>query len=419
MRVSTTTKWKEKIILGLCLILAVFYVSYSQPAQANQKVIKLGIIAPLSGPLQPIGINCKRGVMMAIERINNDGGIKSMGGAKFEIITGDSEAKPDVGMAEAERLIKQEEVNALMGAYTSSVSFPVTQVAERYKTPIIVPTSGKDEITERGFKYTFRLMNKASSVVKEQLEFIKSMSKDTGVPVKTIGLLIEDSGWGQSIAKGHRKLIPEYGFKIVADLTYPKDAKDLRSTVLKLKAANPDVVIQESYTMDAIMITKTMHELQFYAKAIVGTGTGHSNVDYFKATGKLKDYMMQWEGWNPAIPLKEVKRVREEFKKRYGSTIDVYAAFWYSGVYQLAKSYEAAGTLDKQKLMETLHKVKLNYKEKGNLCLWPIHYDSAGQNPDAAGLFTQWIIGEMEVIYPPAGATAKWVFPVPPWSKRN
>jgi branched-chain amino acid transport system substrate-binding protein len=402
-------------------IVCLFGASLIMPpaSQAEDKVIKIGAIAPLSGPLQPIGVNCKRGLLMAVDKINKAGGIKSMGGAKFKVVFEDDEAKPNVGMAVAERLIKQEKVDVLMGAYTSSVSFPVTQVAERYKVPIMVPTSAKDEITERGFQYTFRLVNKASDIAKHQLDFLVWLSKTKGVPIKTVGLLFEDSGWGQSLAKNHRKLIKKYGFEVVADLSYSKDTKDVRSTILKLKAAKPDVVIQESYTMDAILITKTMNELQFYAKAIVGTGTGHSNAGYHKGTGNLKAYMMQWEGWNPAIPLPEVKALDKEFQKMYNMHLDVYAAYWYTSMFSLAKAYEMTGSLDKQKLMEALHKVKLNYKENGNLCLFPIYYDKSGQDPDAAGIFTQWINGKMEIIYPENGATAKAVFPVPPWSDRK
>jgi branched-chain amino acid transport system substrate-binding protein len=135
---------------------------------------------------------------LAIDHINRDGGIKSLGGAKIRLIFGDDEAKPDVAMAEAERLIKSEKVDALLGAYTSSCSFPVTQVAEANRIPIIVPASAKDEITERGFKYTFRLVGKASKIGSEQINFLNWLSKKNKVPVQTLGLLFEDSAWGQS-----------------------------------------------------------------------------------------------------------------------------------------------------------------------------------------------------------------------------
>jgi branched-chain amino acid transport system substrate-binding protein len=111
--------------------------------------------------------------------------------------------------------------------------------------------------------------------------------------------------------------------------------------------------------------------------------------------------------------------VDEKFQELYDKHIDVYAAYWYTSMFSLAKAYEMSGSLDKQKLMEALHKVRLDFKEPGNLCLFPIFYDESGQDTEAAGLFTQWINNKMEIIYPENGATAKPVFPVPPWSERK
>lgn len=385
-------------------------------AADNPKEVKWGIILPLTGPVAPIGINCQRGTILAVEHINKEGGIKSLGGAKIKLVFGDDEAKPDVAMAEAERLIKKEKVDALIGAYTSSCTLPVTQVAEKYEIPIIVPGSGKDEITERGFKYTFRLVGKASSIAKEQLGFVQWLTKKS--PIKTIGLLYEDSGWGQSWSKGVKDLFPKMGYAIVADLPYSAQTKDVRSTILRLKAGNPDLVLQESYTADAILITKTMHELQFYTKGIIGAGSGHSNADYHAATGNLKETVMQWEGWNRNIPVQEIKARGEEFQEKFKAPIDVFAAWWYTSSYILAKAMDNAKSVDKKKVRDALSKTNIKGGEKGNLNFFSIAFDEHGQ-ASPISVFTQWINGKMEIVYPEIVATAKVVFPAPQWAERK
>ncbi len=412
---------KKKSIQRLTAIvvsLGLLFLGVGVGIAAEPKEVKIGVVVPLTGPVASIGIACQRGLILAVDHINQDGGIKSLGGAKIKLFFGDDEAKPDVAMAEAERLIKNEKVDALVGAYTSSCSFPVTQVAEANRIPIIVPASAKDEITERGFKYTFRLVGKASKIGSEQINFIKWLSKTTNVPITTVGLLFEDSAWGQSLAKNIRELVPNAGYKIVSDLSYPANTKDVRSTVLRLKSAKPDVVIQESYTMDAILITKTMHELQFDCKGIVGTGTGHSSPDYHAGTGGLDEYMMQWEGWSTSIPLKEVQERAKGFQERFKLPMDPFAALFYSSGYALVNAMNNAGSVDKDKVREAMSKLNIKVGEKGNLFLYPSTFDENGQAP-AEGVYTQRLKGKMDVLYPESGATTKPVFPIPLWGKRK
>lgn len=398
-----------QISLGILASLGILLLETGGSPAAEPKEVKIGVVVPLTGPVASIGTACQRGTILAVDHINLDGGIKSLGGAKIRLIFGDDEAKPDVAMAEAKRLIKSEKVDALLGAYTSSCSFPVTQVAEANRIPIIVPASAKDEITERGFKYTFRLVGKASKIGSEQINFLNWLSKKNKVPVQTLGLLFEDSAWGQSLVKNIRDLVSNAGYKIVADLSYPANTKDVRSTILRLKSAKPDFVIQESYTMDAILITKTMHEVQFDCKGVLGTGTGHSSPDYHVGTGGLDEYMMQWEGWSTSIPLKEVQERAKEFQERFKLPMDPFAALFYSSAYALVNGINNAGTVDKGKVRETLSKQNIKVGEKGNLFLYPSTFDENGQAP-AEGVYTQRLKGKMEVLYPESGATINPVF---------
>jgi branched-chain amino acid transport system substrate-binding protein len=390
-------------------------------SEGSDKVseVKVGVIVPLSGSLSSIGTAAKRGAMLAAEHINNEGGIKAMGGAKIKLSFGDDEAKPNVGMAEAERLIKQEKIDALIGAYTSSVSFPMTQVAERYKVPVVVPASAKDEITERGFKYTFRLCDKASGYSKGGLSFLKWLYESNNIPLKTIGLLYEDSGWGKAYSNSLKSHLQksDYGFEIVADLPYSKDTKDMRATILKLKAANPDALVQVSYTVDAILAIKTMHELGYYPKALITGGSGHTVPDFYKSVGKLSEYIYVTEPFSPMLPVGEVKERAAEFQKKYNTPMDMYGAFFYTATYVLADALEKAGSVDKDEVRKALTKVNIEVGKKGNLFPYAATFDEQGQAP-ATTSFCQWKKGVKEIVYPTATATAKAVIPAPAWNER-
>jgi len=385
---------------------------------ASAEEIKVGVVFPLTGPVSSIGIAKQRGLTMAIERINEAGGIQSLGGAKIRLIFGDDEAKPATAMAEGERLIKDEKVTVLIGSYTSSCSFPLTQVAERNKTPIIVGSSAKKEITERGFKYTFRTELKAPWIGRDETDFLKWLKKEMNVNIKSVALLYEDSGWGQSWSSSIKPLLEKYQYNLVADLSYPKDSKDLRSYILKLKAVDPDLTILESYTEDAILLTKTMHELQYYCKGLLATGTGHSSPFFHQGVGGLDDYLILWESWSPRLPLPGLEKLAQEFESRYETPIDPFSAKAYTVGYILADALERAASLEKDQIRDALRKTNIKAGENGNTHPYIIAYDEDGQAYNAVGVVSQWQKGVKEVLWPPDFATAKPIFPAPEWSKR-
>ena len=157
--------------------------------------IKIGNIIPLSGPSASVGQQGKMPREMAIDEINAAGGIKSLGGAKLEMLYADSESKPEKGVSEAERLINTEKVNVLTGCWNSAVTYPTTAVAERYGVPFIVPVSVSDKITEQGFKNVFRIAAKDSWWTRDQFAFLKDMQTEFNTPVKKLAFVYENGDW--------------------------------------------------------------------------------------------------------------------------------------------------------------------------------------------------------------------------------
>ena len=147
-------------------------------AGSAQTVVKVGNILPLSGPSASVGLQNKQAQDMAVDEINQAGGIKSLGGAKIQLLYADSESKPEKGVAEAERFINTEKVNILTGCWNSAVSYPVSAVAERYAVPFLVPVSVADKITEQGFKNVFRIAAKDSWWTRDQFAFMKKRRVD-------------------------------------------------------------------------------------------------------------------------------------------------------------------------------------------------------------------------------------------------
>ncbi|PIK73091.1 ABC transporter substrate-binding protein, partial [Methylobacterium frigidaeris] len=168
-----TTSFSRRVALrGALALSAAAFATTAQVQAQSQTEISVGWVLPLSGGSAAIGQQARTGVQIAVDQINAAGGIKALNGAKLKLVFADSQSKPDIGVSETERLIQRENVAVMSGAFNSAVTFPATEVAERYKTPWIVMGAVKDEITERNFKYVFRINNKATYDAREQLDAI-------------------------------------------------------------------------------------------------------------------------------------------------------------------------------------------------------------------------------------------------------
>ena len=319
--------------------------------------IKIGTLYPVSGDLAKLGDQCISGVKMAVEEINAAGGIKSMGGAKLTLVEADSQGKPDVGISEITRLCQQDNVTAILGTYQSSVALPATQTAERFQTPILITTAVADAITQKGYKYVFRICPLASWYARDQITFCKAMESLGGPKVTTVALLHEDTDFGQSTSEGQLKYAAEQGIKVVANVAYAASSADLTTQVSKVKASNPDVVLTTTYLNDSILIAqaaKTLGMKQPFFDAAGGT----VDPQFIKTLGATA------EGWLTEIEFSTDANqtsidLNAAYKAKYGDNMTGNGMDGYQGVYVLAKALENAGTTDKAKLRDAIANVKL------------------------------------------------------------
>lgn len=384
------------------------------PAGAAEDV-KVGILLPLSGSVAPIGINNRRGHELAIDEINAAGGIKSLGGAKLVMVDGDTQGKPDIGMSEVEKLSRKG-VAAIMGAYQSGVTFPSTQISEKLKVPFIDPVAIADSITARGFKYIFKVAPQASWYARDQIRFLQYASAKGGKPARTAVLLYEDTLFGQSTSKGQAVSAKELGIEILAQIPYPKDTPDMTSTIARIKDLNPDAILLVSYISDAVLITKTMRELDVNIP-MIGTSAGHIDPAYISNLGKLADFTYTVGEWNPDLKAPGVAEISARFEKKFGIPMNGHAAETYMSTMVLRDALERAGSTDREKLQAALAKTKICGKD--NILPYDcIMFDETGQSPQAQLVVLQIIDGKHTTVWPAEVAAADPVWPVPAWSSR-
>jgi branched-chain amino acid transport system substrate-binding protein len=392
---------------------------FSSTAIAAAKEIKVGLVYPVSGPLASVGKRCVNGHEFAVKQINEQGGIKSLGGAKIKLIISDTEGKPEIGMGETEKLIKREKVAAVMGAWQSGVTFPTTQVAEKYKTPYIVPMAVADAITKRGFKYTFRTNMNATMNARLAFELMTWLGEKTGKKAKTVVILNEDSLWGQSTGKSWKKLAGEYGYEVVGDFPYSKAVTDISPTISKIKGLKPDVVLQCAYTTDAILITRTMHEMDFNCMTRIPSGGGYADPRYLKAVGKLAENLIVNQIFHPSAkgPGTKIQDTNSNYKKYYEGEMDEYVTTAYNATWVLIDALERAASTDRDKLRDALSKTNINIHNSPVIQNYDFKFDETGQVPNPTGVATQIQNNKTVAIWPEEIATAKPVYPVPTWKE--
>jgi branched-chain amino acid transport system substrate-binding protein len=368
-----------------------------------------------------VGIQNQWAIELATEKINKAGGIKALGGAKLVNVFTDSKGDPNVGATAAEQLINTDKVVLISGAWNSAVTKPSTQVAERYGIPYVVPVSVNDAITERGFKYTFRIAAKDSWWARDQFRFLDDMKKATKTELSTIAFVYENGDWGSGMKEQWTKLAAQFGYKIVLDEPYPSTTSDLTPVVMKIKAAKPDVLLLTSNAADAILLTNTMATYKVKAKAIIGTGGGHADPSFRKTTGKNCENMFDVVEWETDLDRPQIPALNKEFKELHkidlaGESVDAF-----SSVYVIADALERAKSTDPVKLRDALAATNLCVG-KGKLGIDILSYDcvtfdQTGQNKNAGIVLVQFreVNGVMErvTVWPVARKGVKPVFPMP------
>src|SRR5271167_1065546 len=240
------------LLLSLALI---------RPSVAQQE-IRIGAIYPLTGAAASAGVDYKNALELAADLVNNGtkglnlplkttSGLPNLHGAKIKLIFGDHQGNPQTGATEAERLISEEKVVALLGCYFSGVTNTASQVAERNGIPFLNPESSSPTLNKRGFKWFFRATPHDELFVANFFDFLKDVQKKQHISVKRIALFSENTLFGSETARMEEKLAGEQHYPIVEKILYTEKSTQLTSEVQRIKAANPDLIMQASYVGDA------------------------------------------------------------------------------------------------------------------------------------------------------------------------
>ncbi len=423
---ASRSRIRIMVVLSWLLILV---FSVSAQSQQNQ-VIKIGAVYPLTGNIASTGLDNKTGVDLAVDIINGKYdldlpmartmGLPNFGGAKIQIVYADTKGDPRNGMSEAERLITSEHVVAMIGAYQSAVTKTASQVTERLRIPFVCSDASSPTLTARNFKYFYRVSPHDETMAKDPFLFFKDLEKKTGQKVQTVALLYENTEFGSQAGKAYARYAKEFGYKVVADVTYPANATDVSSEVSRLLVAKPDVLLHASYITDAILFTKTFKEKGFQPKGIL-TMAGYIEPGYLPAVKADGNFVMVRSTF--ALDLAKSKplvaKVNALYKKRYGHDMSENAARSFMAPFVLADAINRARSTNPDAILKALNETNI----PGNQLIYPwqgIKFDpKTHQNIYARGTLVQVLNQNYSTVWPFDAASKAVVWPFPAWAGRK
>ena len=361
--------------------------------------VEIGVVYPLSGPTGPMGQNGVRGWTIAVDEINEAGGIKSLGGAKIKTLLRDSESNPKIGLAETEKLLRTDAV-ALVGAWNSNVTYPATQLAEEAKIPWIVEMSAQDEITRRGFRYTFRVVPEAGRQASDMVEFVQQMGQKTGKKARTAVVMGTDDAYGKTVSKGLHAAFKKANIESLGDVYYPVKATDVTVEIATLAAKKADVWFFTSQLNDAVLITRALHQQKVQALGFIVSAAGFMDPKYVPLVGNLGNYILSFSFYDFDLNNQWEQNLDKKVRARYHVPSNHFSSAMYGAAYFLKDVLERAGTTDRQKIRDVIEASDIT---SGPVMILPgdgVKFDKNHENLYAKIVMSQLIKGHWRTVWP-------------------
>jgi branched-chain amino acid transport system substrate-binding protein len=404
---------------------AMFMVFAALSDAVGQQTVKVGAIYPLSGNAASAGNYSKAAIELAVEIVNNDhpelkdlplatgSGLPALGGAKIEVIFADNQGTPAAGQNQALRLITEEKVIALIGAYQSGITVTTSAMAERHGVPFITPESVAANLTERGFKWFFRATPVAGDFARSYSDFLKEQ-KAAGQKVASIAIVNENTEYGNSVASVIRDVFAKDGLNVTQVIPYSANTTDVQPQVLQLKEKNPDVVIFVSYTSDAILYAKSMKDLNWKPAIMIADNAGFNDPSFVSTSGALVEGLVNRSSFAPGKPGTLSALVNDLYKKKTNVDLDDPSARAMQGMLILADAINRAGSTEAAKIQAALRATDL----KANQVVTGyngVKFDEKGQNVLASSLITQMQGGKYVPVWPKDKAAGELKLPYKGW----
>ncbi len=405
-----------RTLCALLALAAVFALTCARPAAnaGEPEPVKIGIIFPMSGANADSGKQNADGCALAVKHINDAGGIKSLGGAKLELVVADIMSDTNQCKAVAERVLQDKSIIAVTGASSSAFVLPMLPVFEKNRTPFVTAQVAP-AITNQGYQYVFETTAMAPENAVAQIGFLDYINKKYELGLTKVGIIYENTEFGQSNARSAAQMATNAGLEVVFNESFPVGIPDASALIINLKNSGAQVVIPSCYAQDAKTLSNAMRNLR-YSPVIIGGGAGFLLPAFAEELGESVDGIISsasgnWDSRNiQSNP--EFKKVPEDFLKTHGVFMTEQSVASYNIIWMLSTALEQTGSRDKAVLRDAIRALEIDTFTVGG----PQKFDETGYNTNALALMVQWQKqpdGSFlpRTVYPEEYTTTEYVLP--------
>jgi branched-chain amino acid transport system substrate-binding protein len=407
-------------VAAACLSVAACTSSKQEGGTSSVSEVRIGVLVPKTGKSATVGAQALHGAELAAALVNGDerpvplGGIgnEGLGGAKLSIVSADTRTDPEVGATEAARLVAEERVVGLVGAYDTAVTEVASQRIERLQVPFVNGDSPADYLSERGLDWFFRT-GPTDRMFGEA--FYSTLQQEKVRPTRISMLYTTDTD-GESLHRVLHNLAPEANYHEHGMVKFDPGQPDLVSPIRKLRdVKKPEVLfVMTSTRGDAVRVLKTMETMRYRPPQIFAFGDAFSEPQVLQAAGTAGEGLFYGTAWSREIAGRSAiaRPVMELYEDRFNQPMDETAAGSFTAVLVLAQAIDNAGSTDPQRVRAAL--LNLDIPGRETIMPWSgIRFDASHQNVAANAVVEQRVAQAFRVVFPSELQQAKPVGQIP------
>ena len=399
------------LFLGAALLL----LPQAALARVTDDTIVLGAAVSLTGRYTTAGNHTRKGYDLAVRMINDRGGVRVAGKSyRLEILYYDDESTPARGAQLAERLIRQDGVTFMLGPYSSGLTTAIAPITEQHRVPMVEGNGASRTLFNKGYRYLFAVLSTSEQYLQEAINLAAEQADARGQDPATLRIAIatENDPFSQDIRAGVIDAADRYGMRVVIDDKLPRELNDMTATLIKVKAARPDVLLVSGHSKGAALLVRQAEELRATAPIVGLTHCESANVIDRERFGDAADSMLCAAQWAPTLSYRDdlfgsAADYAELFEAEYDYAPPYQAAQASASVMVWADALQRAGSFDTETVRDALAATDMQ-SFYGN-----IRFDDTGKNIAKPMVLFQIQDGAYRVVAPSAWASHQLVFPRP------
>ncbi len=399
---------QKSVAAASALLLA---AAVSAAGNIEDAQVILGAAVSLTGKYSVNGKNTKDGYDLAVKRINEMGGVK-VGGKSYplKVVYYDDESTPARGAQLAERLINQDGVKFLLGAYSSGLTKAIAPVTEKYKVPHVEANGAARELFTQGYRYLFAVLNTSDYYLRDSVNLAAEVAREHGRDPKTvkIAMAFENDPFSLDMRDGVLEDAKRHGMKILVDDKLPPEINDMSATLTKVRAVKPDILLVSGHEKGATLVVRQTAEMKIDPPMVATTHCDSAKIA--ETLTRMAEGVLCSAQWDRHLNYKDkwfgtADQYAQRFEKEFGYPTPYQAAESTAAVLVFADAFERAGSLDPEKVRDALASTDLM------TMFAPIKFDSTGKNTAKQMVLYQVRNGTYKVVAPTKVAETKLAWP--------